>query len=42
MQVEMEKIRLVHENRTRVENAEREERLRHEKEEREDRIRLET
>ena len=38
----MEKIRLVPENRTRVENAEREERLRHEKEEREDRIRLGT
>ena len=38
-QVEMEKLRLEHENRIRVENAEHEERLRHEREER---IRLET
>ena len=41
-QVEMEKLRLEHENRIRLENAEPEERLRREKEEREDRIRLET
>ena len=41
-QVEMEKLRLEHENRIRVENAECKERLRREKEEREDRIRLET
>ena len=41
-QVETEELRLEHEKRIRVENAERAERLRRKKEEREDRIRLET
>ena len=41
-QVEMEKLRLEHENRIRVENEEREEKLKREKEQLEERIRLET
>ena len=41
-QIDIEKIKLEHEDRIRVEKAEHEERLRREKEEREERIRLET
>ena len=41
-QIEMEKLRLEHENRIRVENEEREEKLKREKEQLEERIRLET
>ena len=41
-EVEMEKLRLEHENRIGHKNSEREERLRREKEERGDSLRLET